>query len=102
MSGKLSSVRVSIETEPVSSLCLTSGFFFLRTGRWVDFFLGHGPAGDPGRGYMRLFEHYRGIPSANWFGLIGALDCDLNTAFVIGKGTDMTVQATGELTCFAN
>jgi hypothetical protein len=51
---------------------------------------------------MRLLEHYKRIPKANWFALVGALDCDLNTAFVIGKGIDMTVQAIGELTWFAN
>lgn len=88
-----------------TGILLTPGeqFVLSANGRWVDFFLCHGPAGDPSPGiYMRLFERYKRIPSANWFALIGALDCDLNTAFLIGNGTDVTVQAAGELTCFAN
>src|SRR5215831_2225540 len=87
-----------------TGILLTPGerFLLAANGRWVDFFLCHGPAGDPGRGYMRLFEHCKRIPNANWFALIGALDCDLNTAFVIGQGMVLTVPTGGELTCFAN
>ena len=78
-------------------------YLFTAQGRWVDFFLPHGPAGNPSQlAYMRWFERYRRIPKANWFALIGALDCNLKTAFVIGQGSNMTAEHSGELTCFAN
>lgn len=88
-----------------TGIVLASGerYLFTAKGRWVDFFLAHGPAGDPSQlMYLRLFERYRRMPKANWFALIGALDCDLSTAFVIGEANDVTVRITGELTCFAN
>jgi hypothetical protein len=69
----------------------------------VDFFFARGPAGDPSQlMYMRLFERYRRMPKANWFALIGAVDCKSSTAFVIGEAIDLTVRIGGELTCFAN
>ena len=76
---------------------------FTAQGRWVDFFLCHGPEGDPSPlAYMRHFEKRRRIPEADWFALIGAVDCDVSSAFVIGKEKEMMMPVTGELTCFAN
>ncbi len=78
-------------------------YLFTAKGSWVDFFLRHGPAGDPSQlMYMRLLERYRRMSKTNWFALIGAVDCDLRTAFVIGEASDVSVRVTGELTCFAN
>jgi hypothetical protein len=87
-----------------TGITLVNGERYLITAHrsWVDFFLCHGPAGDPGRGYMRLFDHHKRMPNENWFALIGALDCNPNTAFFIGKERDITIQVAGQLTCFAN
>ena len=88
-----------------TGIALAAGerYLFTAKGKWVDFFLVHGPAGDPSRlGYMRLFERSRRVPSADWFALIGALNCELGTAFVIGGSKDVIVKSAGELTCFAN
>src|ERR1043165_2735120 len=87
-----------------TGIALAAGeqYLITATGRWVDFFLCHGPAGDPGRGYMRLLDQRKRIPTENWFALIGALDCNPNTAFLIGKERDITIQVAGKLTCFAN
>jgi len=72
-------------------------------GRWVDWFIPHGPEGDPSDSfYMKMFEHLRRMKNENWFELIGALNSDIGTAFPIGSGCDYTAQAGGELTCFAN
>ncbi len=72
-------------------------------GRWVDWYIPHGPEGDPSDSlYMKAFEPLRRVKDANWFELIGALDSDIATAFPIGKGRDYAAQKNGELTCFAN
>jgi hypothetical protein len=77
--------------------------FMTASGQWVDFFITHGPDGDPSNSwYLRLFESKRRLPRENWFVLAGALDSDPSTAFRIGSRCDYTAPTTGELTCFAN
>jgi hypothetical protein len=72
-------------------------------GHWVDFFIPHGPDGDPSDSrYLRLFESKRRLPRENWFLLAGGLDSNPSTAFRIGSRCEYTVVGTGELTCFAN
>jgi len=72
-------------------------------GKWVDFFIKHGPDGDPSNSwYLRLFESKRRLPSEDWFVLAGALDSNSSTAFRIGSRCEYTAVGTGELTCFAN
>jgi hypothetical protein len=72
-------------------------------GDWVDWFIHHGPDGDPSDSfYMRAFEHLRRMPHENWFALIGALDSNIGSAFRIGSRCSYTANAAGELTCFAN
>jgi hypothetical protein len=72
-------------------------------GRWVDWFIPHGPEGDPSDSfYMKAFEPLRRMKDENWFELTGALNSDIATAFPIGKGCQYTAPASGELTCFAN
>lgn len=72
-------------------------------GRWTDFLIPHGPAGDPSTSaYQRLFEGRRRIPNANWFALIGAIDVDPSSCFIIGEHALHTIISSGELTCFAN
>ncbi len=77
-------------------------YLLTAKGCWVDFFLIHRPPGDPSQfTYMRWFERYRRMPTTNWFALIGTVNCDLSTAFVIGESKEIT-GIEGELTCFAN
>ena len=72
-------------------------------GRWVDWFIPHGPEGDPSDSfYLRAFESRRRMKNENWFALIGALNSDIGTAFPIGVGCTYAAPASGELTCFAN
>jgi len=51
---------------------------------------------------LKPFEPFRRMPSAPWFALIGAIDKDMSTAFIIGCSKRLTVMKTGVLTCFAN
>jgi hypothetical protein len=75
---------------------------FTAHGRWVDMILRHGANGDPSNVYMRLFERWRRVENQNWFALIGAVNQDIATAFLIGEGGRLRMTASGELTCFAN
>jgi len=89
----------------LTGVVLSAGetYEFHAEGRWVDWFIPHGPEGDPSASfYMRWFERWRRIKTANWFALVGALNSDVKTAFVIGRGGIRNVIASGELTCFAN
>ena len=51
---------------------------------------------------IRDLEHFRRVRDANWFALIGAIDRDRATEFLIGSACDITAPRDGELTCFAN
>jgi|SRR5215471_4514219 len=73
------------------------------SGEWVDWFIHHGPDGDPSDSfYLKALEHARRMKDENGFALIGALDSDSGTAFRIGSLRTYTANAAGELTCFAN
>ena len=51
---------------------------------------------------LQRFEGYRRMP-APWFALIGAIDEDIASAFVIGRAAArVKMPKTGMLTCFAN
>jgi hypothetical protein len=89
----------------IAGIVLKAGetYEFHAEGCWVDWVSTHGPGGDPSTSfYMRLFERWRRIRTANWFALVGALNSDLKTAFVIGQGGVKKMEDSGELACFAN
>ena len=79
-------------------------------GAWNDASIPSGPDGYSSNQvaffkvpFFRLAESRRRLPSANWFALIGAIDTDESTQFVIGGGKlGYRPQKSGELTCFAN
>jgi hypothetical protein len=73
-------------------------------GQWIDWFIRYGPEGGPSGAnlFLRLFEGARRMPHENWFALIGAIDEDQSTAFLIGVSKLYTATASGELTCYAN
>lgn len=52
--------------------------------------------------YMRFFEHWRRVPAARWFALIGALDRDAETLVVLGREHIYVPPRDGELSFFAN
>jgi hypothetical protein len=54
------------------------------------------------RPWLKLAEGLRRVPAANWFALVGTLDGQPETAWVIGRGSRHTATASGELVCFAN
>jgi hypothetical protein len=75
----------------------------VASGRWIDKKYESGPDGyDSPNLLMKLAESRRRVRSAKWFALIGAVDEDESTQFVIGNGTTFTAPRTGRLTCFAN
>jgi hypothetical protein len=78
-------------------------YSMIAAGRWADWFIPHGPEGDPSDSfYMKAFEPFRRMKNENWFALIGAFYSDIATTFPIGKGRNYDAQSNGELTCFAN
>jgi len=78
-------------------------YVFRASGTWNDASIRTGPQGYRSPTFFfRCLERYRRFPKADWFSLIGAIDRDLSTAFLIGLGTDVEAQRSGTLTCFAN
>jgi len=88
-----------------TSIMLTAGetYELVASGCWTDLVIPHGPGGDPSNSwYMRLFERWRRVPTADWFSLIGTINTDMETAFVIGGRCLHSPRRTGQLMCFAN
>ena len=80
-----------------------SRYELTATGLWIDKKYEAGPDGYASPNVvMKLGEFRRRVPKANWFALIGALDEDESTQFVIGSRMVYTPVRSGELTCFAN
>lgn len=80
-----------------------SRYELTATGLWIDKKYESGPDGYVSPNLlMKLGEFRRRVPKARWFALIGALDADESTQFVIGARTTYEPPRTGELTCFAN
>jgi hypothetical protein len=80
-----------------------SRYELTATGLWVDKNYEAGPDGYVSPNLlMKLGEFRRRVPKAKWFALIGALDEDESTQFVIGSRMVYTPVRSGELTCFAN
>jgi hypothetical protein len=73
-------------------------------GEWIDWFIQYGPDGGASRSnlFLKLFEWARRMPHENWFALIGAIDSDQRTAFLIGSSRVYRASVSGELTCYAN
>lgn len=86
---------------------------FEAEGTWTDSTIQTGPDGFPSnaghlrrstRMIMRMAEPLRRARNANWFALMGALDQDKATIFLIGGGIKEPWLAPrhGKLYCFAN
>ena len=73
------------------------------SGTWVDKTYSSGPDGyDSPNTFMKLAEVGKRVRSAKWFALIGALDEDDKTMFVIGSQATFSPTRSGELVAFAN
>ena len=51
---------------------------------------------------LKLAEGLRRMPQEKWFALIGSIDKDKHSFFLIGKDKTFTAPKTGRLYCFAN
>jgi hypothetical protein len=72
-------------------------------GRWEDWGRPYGPDGGPSdTPVLRLTAGLRRAPTENWFALIGVLDRDPATRFLIGAGRDWAAPRGGRLLCYAN
>ena len=104
--GQSGAVRIESRRKwNVTDIELVKGqtYYFEATGEWRDAGRRCGPDGYPSPNWiLRSAEHCRRVPGENWLSLIGSLDCNPLTAFVIGKSKTIAVIDTGVLTCFAN
>lgn len=104
--GQSRAVRIESRRKwNVTDIELVKGqtYSFEATGEWRDARRRCGPDGYPSPNWiLRSAEHCRRVPGENWFSLIGSLDSNPLTAFVIGKSNRIAVVDTGVLTCFAN
>jgi len=87
----------------------TYRFATARTDAWIDWFIRTDAGGFTieeapffARAKMRQEEGNLRIVGANWFALSAALDAEDARAFVIGSSSTKTMDASGELTAFAN
>jgi hypothetical protein len=73
-------------------------------GDWTDFFIRSGPEGNPAPTWtQRLLLSRLRMPGERYFALIGAIDRDPATQFLIGRGLARWIASrSGQLTCFAN
>jgi len=76
---------------------------FEAKGEWIDWHKKCSPEGyDSSNFILRSAEKLRRVPTAKWFALIGVVNQELGTAFVIGNGVTRTFNQNGTLCCFAN
>ena len=72
-------------------------------GVWKDGFLSPVTACGYDRCYLAPFRHWRRHPEAPWFELIGGVGTDESQTFRVGAhNSSATINATGELTFYAN
>lgn len=95
----------------VTDILLEAGktYDFLAEGQWLDASIECTADGYPPpnlnpwqKVLLRAFAPLRRVRSAKWFVLIGTIDQDMDTAFLIGRTSRHTMEKTGTLTCFAN
>jgi hypothetical protein len=76
---------------------------FTTAGTWTDWYIPCDADGFPSPNLlMRAFEWLRRAPHEPWFALIGGIDHDLRSLFLIGTERTLTAPVSGMLTCFAN
>jgi hypothetical protein len=79
-----------------------TSYDFIASGTWLDWGIEANATGYE-RPWLTPFAGLRRVPKAPWFALIGVIDKDRSTAFIIGSELkNWIAPANGELCCFAN
>jgi hypothetical protein len=79
-----------------------AAYAFTASGQWNDWNIPADPVGYD-RAWLRPFAGLRVMPKEQWFALIGSIDQDTDTAFLIGASYPSWIAwKTGVLYCFAN
>lgn len=85
------------------TLLAGQNYHFQATGQWTDWKNTCDADGYQSPNFfLKLCEGLRRMPHAPWFSLIGSIDKDKNSCFLIGTDKNITVPKTGRLYCFAN
>jgi hypothetical protein len=95
----------SIQVWNNTGITLLAGqkYHFQATGQWTDWKNTCDADGYQSPNFfLKLCESLRRMPQAPWFSLIGSIDKDKNSFFLIGKDKNITAPKTGQLYCFAN
>lgn len=81
-----------------------TSYSFEAIGTWTDWTITCDANGyeSNGRVLLRMTEWLRRAPRQRWFALIGTIDRNMRTQFLIGTSATVVSPATGILTCFAN
>jgi len=101
-------MSVTIDARPAwvdTGLLIVPGttYLFTASGRWKDARIETDADGYPSANiFQQATERLRRVPEARWFALIGAVDRQPSTQFVIGSRATFRAATGGQLTCFAN
>lgn len=82
-------------------------YFFRASGQWFDWYTPHSASGEdsPSLAFAHPMLRCKS-EGATWFTLIGSIEKDTDSFFVIGDGlrwpTGWVAPASGQLYCFAN
>ena len=78
-------------------------YHFQATGQWTDWTITSNADGyESTNFFLKLCERLRRMPNSPWFSLIGSIDKDQDSLFLIGTNKQFTAPKTGRLYCFAN
>ena len=79
-------------------------YAFEALGTWTDWTIKCDADGYESDGHLllRMSEWLRRAPHERWFALIGTIDRNMRTKFLLGKAATIQSPAAGILTCFAN
>jgi hypothetical protein len=79
-----------------------TSYNFIASGTWLDWRI-ETDANGYERPWLKPFTALRRVPEAPWFALVGVIDKDKSTAFIIGREhLNWIAPRSGELSCFAN
>jgi len=99
---------VTIDSRPLwndTEINLITGqkYHFQATGQWTDWTNTCDADGYQSLNFfLKLCEGLRRMPQSPWFALIGSINKDKNSFFLIGTDKEITASKTGRLYCFAN
>ncbi|MCZ7469725.1 hypothetical protein M0412_04280 [Agrobacterium sp. O3.4] len=95
------SVAADAKWTPLCEIKKGQKYKFSAQGTWIDWYI-NTDANGYDRFWLRPFAAKKRAPKEKWFALIGALDQDESTAFLIGSEKIWVAPRSGQLWCFAN